>query len=83
MTRGGATPIGADAPVGAEVRVPPGHPEGYLEAFAKLYADFAEVIRSGRDNPLLPSMADGVEGMKFIVAAVTSSNNDGQWTSLN
>ncbi len=82
MTRGGATPIGADAPAGAEIRIPPGHPEGYLEAFARLYADFAEVIRSGKDNALLPSMADGVEGMKFIVAAVTSSNNDGQWTSL-
>lgn len=82
MTRGGATPIGSDATAGAEIRVPPGHPEGYLEAFARLYAEFADVIRTGEENPLLPSMADGVEGMKFIVAAVTSSNNDGEWTHL-
>lgn len=83
MTRGGATPIGADAPDSLNVRIPPGHPEGYLEAFATLYADFAEVIRSGATNALLPSMADGVEGMQFIVAAVTSSNNDSQWTRLD
>lgn len=83
MTRGGATPIGAEAPAGAEIRVPPGHPEGYLEAFARLYADFARVIRTGTDNPLLPTLADGVEGMQFIAAAVTSSNNDSQWTRLD
>lgn len=83
LTRGGATPIGADAPSSAAVRVPAGHPEGYLEAFATLYADFAEVIRSGKDNTLLPTLADGVEGMEFIVAAVTSSNNDSQWTRLS
>lgn len=83
MTRGGATPIGADAPDFARVRIPPGHPEGYLEAFATLYADFAEVIRSGDDNALLPTLADGVEGMQFIVAAVQSSQNNSKWTSLS
>ncbi|MCB9993715.1 MAG: Gfo/Idh/MocA family oxidoreductase [Hyphomicrobiaceae bacterium] len=82
LTRGGATPIGADAPAGAQTRIPPGHPEGYLEAFATLYRDFAGVIRGETDGALLPTMADGVEGMKFIVAAVTSSNNDGHWTRL-
>jgi len=79
LTRGGAISGGE----GAAVRVPAGHPEGYLEAFATLYADFAEVIRSGKDNALLPSLADGVEGMQFIVAAVQSSNNDSQWTRLS
>lgn len=83
MTRGGATPIGADAPDFARVRIPPGHPEGYLEAFATLYADFAEVIRSGDDNALLPTLSDGVEGMQFIVAAVQSSQNNSKWTSLS
>lgn len=83
LTRGGATPIGAEAPAGAAIRVPPGHPEGYLEAFARLYADFAEVIRTGRDNPLLPSMADGVEGLQFISAAIKSSRADGKWTKLS
>jgi predicted dehydrogenase len=82
LTRGGATPIGAEAPAGAAIRIPPGHPEGYLEAFARLYADFAEVIRTGRDNPLLPTMADGVEGVQFIAAAIRSSRNDGRWTKL-
>ncbi|MCB1517067.1 MAG: Gfo/Idh/MocA family oxidoreductase, partial [Hyphomicrobiaceae bacterium] len=82
LTRGGATPIGAEAPAGAEIRIPPGHPEGYLEAFATLYKEFADVIRGDSGGELLPTMADGVEGMKFIVAAVTSSNNDGHWTRL-
>lgn len=81
MTRGGATPIGSEQEAAA-IRVPPGHPEGYLEAFATLYVEFADVIRGDSDGKLLPTLADGVEGMKFIVAAVTSSNNDGQWTSL-
>jgi predicted dehydrogenase len=83
LTRGGATPIGAEAPAGAAIRVPPGHPEGYLEAFARLYADFAEVIRTGKDNPLLPTMADGVEGVEFIAAAIASSKADGKWTRLS
>jgi len=81
MTRGGATPIGSSQEAHA-IRVPPGHPEGYLEAFATLYTDFAAVIRGESDGSNLPTLADGVEGMKFIVAAVTSSNNDGQWTGL-
>ena len=64
------------------IRIPPGHPEGYLEAFATLYADFAEVIRSGTDPALLPTLDDGVEGMRFIQAAVSSSLADGKWTPL-
>ena len=67
---------------GAEIRIPPGHPEGYLEAFARLYADFAAVIRGGADNPLLPTLADGVEGVQFITAAIKSSKADGKWTGL-
>ena len=82
LTRGGATPIGAEAPAGAEIRIPPGHPEGYLEAFATLYSDFAGVIRGGADNALLPTMADGVEGVQFIAAAIKSSKADGKWTGL-
>ncbi len=78
LTRGG--PTAGD--VGQGVRVPPGHPEGYLEAFATLYTEFAEVLRTGTDNPLLPTLADGVEGVEFIAAAVTSSNNDAHWTKL-
>lgn len=82
LTRGGATPIGAEAPEGAEIRIPPGHPEGYLEAFATLYREFAEVIRGDSQGGLLPTMADGVEGVQFIMAAVKSSQNDSRWTKL-
>lgn len=82
LTRGGAVPIGANASAGAEIRIPPGHPEGYLEAFARLYADFAAVIRGKGENALLPTMADGVEGVRFVAAAIASSRADGKWTGL-
>lgn len=78
LTRGGA----ASGAPGAFVRVPPGHPEGYLEAFATLYAEFADMIRGEGDGELLPTLADGLEGMKFIDAAVRSSRADGKWTTL-
>jgi predicted dehydrogenase len=80
LTRGGATPIGSQSSV--SIRVPPGHPEGYLEAFATLYSEFAEVIRGEGNGAALPTMADGVEGMRFITAAVNSSKNDSRWTAL-
>ena len=81
LTRGGA--ISGDAPP-IQVRLPSGHPEGYLEAFATLYSEFARLIRSGDTAcPDLPSLADGIEGMEFIAAAVRSSNNQSMWTSLS
>ncbi len=84
ITRGGAAPIGSDgAADGAGVRVPPGHPEGYLEAFGTLYSDFATVIRTGKGNDMLPSLADGVEGVEFITASVASSKANGRWTKLS
>ena len=50
--------ISGDAPP-IEVRLPRGHPEGYLEAFATLYSEFARLIRSGDTAcPDLPSLAD-------------------------
>ena len=81
LTRGGA--ISGDAPP-IQVRLPSGHPEGYLEAFATLYSQFAQLIRSGDAAcPDLPSLADGIEGMEFIAAAVRSSNNQSMWTNLS
>jgi len=67
------------------VRIPAGHPEGYLEAFATLYSQFAAVIRGeGEDyESLLPTMADGTEGMQFITASVKSSQNDCNWTRFD
>jgi predicted dehydrogenase len=83
LTRGGA--ISAPPAASMNVRIPGGHPEGYLEAFATLYHQFAEVIRgNGRDvENLLPSMADGVEGIEFITASVASSRADGKWTKFS
>jgi len=83
LTRGGA--ISAPPAASMNVRIPSGHPEGYLEAFATLYHQFAEVIRGkGQDvEALLPSLADGVEGMEFIMASVASSKADGKWTKFS
>jgi predicted dehydrogenase len=82
LTRGGAI----DAPPAASmgIRIPTGHPEGYLEAFATLYSQFAAIIRGeGKDfEGLLPTLDDGVEGMEFIMASVKSSENDSRWTRL-
>lgn len=83
LTRGGA--ISAPPAASMNVRVPGGHPEGYLEAFATLYSQFAQVIRGegAAVEGLLPSLADGVEGIEFIMASVTSSRNNGQWTRFS
>jgi len=69
-------------------RVPAGHPEGYLEGFASLYRDTAEVIRArleGRDpSPLanhFPNALDGARGINFIAAAALSSSQGGTWVN--
>lgn len=67
----------------AATRLPPGHPEGFIEAFANLYTDFAEVIRSGRNDDHLPTIADGLEGLRFVGAALASAQADGAWTPIN
>ena len=68
-------------------RIPPGHPEGYLEAFANIYSDIAEVIAARLVNREpdpralnFPSVEDGVHGVRFIEAAVESSANGAVWT---
>jgi len=83
LTRGGASDHPAASYMG--IRVPSGHPEGYLEAFATLYAQFAEVIRGRGEaiEPLLPTMADGVEGLEFIAASVKSSHENSRWVRLD
>lgn len=63
----------------AVTRLPGGHPEGYLEAFAVLYREFADALiawRQNRENPLpptLPGIEAGVRGMQFIDRAIESS----------
>jgi len=80
----------AASPVAAHAsRVPSGHPEGYLEAFAQLYADMAEQISArieGRTadplSLLVPTVEDGVAGMRFISAVVESSRRNAAWTGI-
>lgn len=86
ITRGGP---GAGAAAAHATRIPAGHPEGYLEGFAQIYRDAAELIRArqaGRaPDPacaLLPGVEDGVRGMRFIAAAVASSRADAAWTRV-
>lgn len=73
----------------AAARIPPGHPEGYLEAFAQLYGDFAEQIRArqaGRSADALalgtPGVGDGVDGLQFITRALESSQSGGAWVTF-
>jgi len=73
----------------AATRLPAGHPEGYLEAFAQIYTDAAELVRAhaeGREPAghayLAPGIAEGVRGVMFIRAAVASHNNESAWTPI-
>ena len=71
-------------------RVPPGHPEGYLEGFANIYSDvckslFAQINNQNYDqsNDCYPTIYDGVEGMRFIETVLESSKNNGKWVRFN
>ena len=85
LTRGGA---GANAAAARVTRVPPGHPEGYLEGFANIYTEVARAIRARKERRKLegevefPGIADGVAGMAFIEACVKSSDRNARWTKL-
>jgi predicted dehydrogenase len=84
LTRGGP---GAGAAADRLTRTPAGHPEGYLEAFANLYAEAARAIRahrSGRTEPdvQIPTLSDGLRGMRFIAACQTSSTTNAAWVAL-
>ena len=85
LTRGGS---GTGPAAAYATRIPSGHPEGYLEAFAQIYRDVAEQLQArwqGREaDPLactVPGVVDGALGVKFVAAAVESSRADGRWTS--
>jgi predicted dehydrogenase len=87
ITRAGA---GAGQAAAAVSRIPSGHVEGYLEAFANIYTGSAELIAArleGREPAdwarLVPSVEDGARGVKFITAAVESSSRGGVWTELS
>ncbi len=80
ITRAGA---GSGEVANAATRIPAGHPEGYLEAFAQLYSDIADHIHNHRvgwaHETLVPTVADGVDGVRFITRAVESSAAGGDW----
>ena len=63
----------------AATRIPAGHPEGYLEAFATLYSDVADVLIHNKSADHLPNIVDGLDGMWFIEACIASSKNNGAW----
>jgi hypothetical protein len=70
-------------------RLPSGHPEAFLEAFANIYTaayDDMAVRAAGKKfdatRSLYPNVADGVDGMNFITQCVASSKQNGHWLSL-
>jgi predicted dehydrogenase len=86
-TRAGGPYLGELA--AKSTRIPSGHPEGYLEAFANVYTAAYDdmVARAGGKkadsaNSLYPNVSDGVDGMNFITQCVLSSKENGGWRSL-
>lgn len=74
----------------AASRTPPAHPEGYLEAFANIYKNFANHIRARLENRTpdavaldYPKIEDGIRGMAFIEAVVKSGHQNAAWTKLS
>jgi hypothetical protein len=85
ISRSGA---GADPEAARLTRIPSGHPEGYLEAFANLYSEAAAAInakKTGRpvdSRVVYPSVGDGVKGVAFVEACVASSRRNGAWVRV-
>lgn len=73
----------------AHTRFPSGHPEGYLEAFANIYRNFAYCLQARLSesdvDPIyqdFPTVSDGVRGMRFIERVVASGNSDEKWLAF-
>lgn len=85
LTRGGAGSIDAAARV---TRTPGGHPEGYLEGFANIYAEAARAIQAKRNGSaidpsvLFPGVDDGLKGVQFVTASIASSKRNGAWVKV-
>lgn len=85
ITRNGA---GAGEAAGRMSRVPPGHPEGYLEGFANIYTEAAAAIRAVSagepvpDDVVYPTAHDGLIGVAFVDACVRSSQRNTAWVKL-
>ena len=85
ITRSGA---GAGEAAARITRIPPGHPEGYLEGFANIYSEAAEAILAARngegvpDGVVFPTVLDGLNGLRFVDACVRSSKRNAAWVAL-
>lgn len=85
LTRNGA---GAGDAAARMSRVPPGHPEGYLEGFANIYSEAAAAIRARQagepqpDGVIYPTVQDGLAGVAFVDACVRSSKRNGAWVNV-
>jgi predicted dehydrogenase len=82
--------IGARSPAaGRATRLPFGHPEAFIEAFANIYCNFADTVRASiaRQKPDklaldFPSVADGLRGMLFIDTVLASAQSSEKWTPM-
>jgi len=73
--------VGTGAAAAAAQRTPAGHPEGYIEAFANLYREFAAQLQGGAVHTV-PGIVDALRGMAFVETAVASSAAGNQWREL-
>jgi len=83
LTRGGS---GVGEMAARATRIPAGHPEGFLEGFANLYRDIADMIEASRTGKslttLVPDVTDGVKGVRFVEKAVSSNAAGSIWQHL-
>jgi hypothetical protein len=87
LIRGGP---GLSAAANRATHVAMGHPEGYIEAFANLYQDLADVITAREQgielDPLAadyPNIIDGMRGVLFVETSVRSNQNNASWQTLS
>lgn len=73
----------------AHARIPAGHPEGYLEAFANIYRNFAKCVQAEIEgvavDPIyqdFPTVEDGLRGMEFIYKVIESGKSDQKWIEM-
>lgn len=83
--RAGQGQAGLCEQASSRCRTPSGHPEGYLEAMANLYRDFANAIRANQKGTAqgVPGINAGLRGMVFIDAMLASSGSDTKWESVS
>ena len=85
ISRAGAGAVAASVRVS---RLPPGHPEGYLEGFANIYSEAAAAIIAARNGAstdaevIYPTVYDGLKGVAFVHACIASSKRNGAWLKL-